>query len=86
MNKNDMIDTLVEEHDVTKTFAREAMDTVFGSIIKAAKKGKKSRFSELANSGLRSAVRANCVIPKTGDPIKIGAPAFRSITSRCYLC
>ena len=39
MNKNDLIDSLIDEHDLTKTFARDLVDSVFGSIADAATKG-----------------------------------------------
>ena len=39
MNKNDLIDSLIEEHDLTKAFARDLVDSVFGSIADAAKNG-----------------------------------------------
>ena len=39
MNKNDLIDSLIEEHDVTRTFARDLVDSVVGSIANAAKNG-----------------------------------------------
>jgi DNA-binding protein HU-beta len=73
MNKNDLIDSLVEEHDLTRTFARDLVDSVFGSITEAAKKGEeisifgfgKFRVSERGPRKGRN--------PKTGEAIKIGA-------------
>jgi nucleoid DNA-binding protein len=39
MNKNDLVDSLIEEHDLTRTFARDLVDSVFGSITDAARNG-----------------------------------------------
>ena len=72
MNKNDLIDSLIEEHDLTKTFARDLVDSVFGSIADAAKKGEevsifgfgKFRVSE------RGARKGRT---QTGEAIKIAA-------------
>jgi DNA-binding protein HU-beta len=36
MNKNDLVDSLGEDHDLTKTFARDLVDSVFVTIADAA--------------------------------------------------
>ncbi len=39
MNKNDLVDSLVEEHQLTKAFARDMVDSVFRTIAEAAQQG-----------------------------------------------
>ena len=39
MNKNDLVERLAEEHELTKTFARDLVDSVFDMITTAAQKG-----------------------------------------------
>ena len=39
MNKNDLVERLAEEHELTKAFARELVDSVFDMITTAASKG-----------------------------------------------
>lgn len=73
MNKNDLVDSLVEEHDLTKTFARGLVDSVFQSIADAAKKGEEvSIFGfgkfRVAERGARKGRN-----PQTGESIKIAA-------------
>ena len=73
MNKNDLIDVVIEEHDVTKTFARDLVDTVFRSIGDAAQNGEEvSIFGfgkfQVAERGARKGRN-----PYTGEAIKIAA-------------
>lgn len=73
MNKNDLIDSLIEEHELTKPFARDLVDSVFRSIADAVREGEEvSIFGfgkfRVAERGARKGRN-----PKTGEPIKIGA-------------
>lgn len=73
MNKNDLVDSLVEEHELTKTFARDLVDSVFRSIAGAAQKGEEvSIFGfgkfRVAERGARKGRN-----PQTGEAIKIPA-------------
>lgn len=71
MNKNDLIDLVIEEHDVTKTFARDLVDTVFRSIGDAAQNGEEvsifgfDRFQVTERGASRN--------PYTGEAITIVA-------------
>ena len=73
MNKNDLIDSLIEEHDVTRGFARDLVDSVFQNITDAAHQGEEvsifcfGKF-RVAERGPRKGRN-----PKTGEPIKIAA-------------
>ncbi|HEX2053742.1 MAG TPA: HU family DNA-binding protein, partial [Actinomycetota bacterium] len=39
MNKNDLIEFIAEEHEVTKTFARDMVENVFQAIADSVQKG-----------------------------------------------
>ena len=39
MTKNDLVERLAEEHELTKVFARELVDSLFDTIMAAAQKG-----------------------------------------------
>lgn len=73
MNKNDLVDTLAQEHELTRTFARELVDSLFQTIADAAQKGEEvsifgfGRF-RVAERGARKGRN-----PQTGEAIKIAA-------------
>ena len=73
MNKNDLIDTLTEEHDVTKTFARDLVDSVFRSIGEAAQKGEEVAIFGFGKFRVTERGARKGRNPKTGEPIKIAA-------------
>ena len=73
MNKNDLIDALIEEHDLTKTFARDLVDTVFQSIATAAQKGEEVSIFGFGKFRVMERGARKGRNPKTGEPIKIGA-------------
>ncbi len=39
LNKPDLVEILVERHELTRAFARELVDDVLGSIVEAAQSG-----------------------------------------------
>ena len=39
MNKNHLVESLAEEFEVTKSYARDLVDSLFQKIIKAANQG-----------------------------------------------
>lgn len=73
MNKNDLVATLAEDHQLTKTAARDVVDTVFQSITDAALNGEEvaifgfGKF-RVAERGARKGRN-----PQTGEAIKIAA-------------
>src|ERR687889_2659464 len=73
MNKNDLIDTIVEEHDVTKTFARDLVDTVFGSITDAARNGDEVSIFGFGKFRVTERGARKGRNPKTGEAIRIAA-------------
>ena len=69
MNKNDLVELLAEEHELTKTFAREVVETVFQSITDAAQKGEEvSIFPASASSASRNGRRARAAIRRPAPP------------------
>ena len=73
MNKNDLIDVVIEEHDVTKTFARDLVDTVFRSIGDAAQNGNEGLDLWLSQVPCHRARREEGSQSHTGEAIKIAA-------------
>src|SRR5687767_13806408 len=73
MNKNDLIDSLVEGHELTKTFARELVDDVFRSIADAARKGEEGSIFGFGKFRVTERGARKGRNPRTGEPIKIGA-------------
>jgi DNA-binding protein HU-beta len=73
MNKNDLIDSLVEEHDVTKGLARDLVDSVFQSIATAAEKGEEVSIFGFGKFRVTERGARKGRNPKTGEPIKIAA-------------
>ena len=73
MTKNDLVERLAEEHELTKAFARELVDSVFETITAAAQKGEEvSLFGfgkfKVAERGARKGRN-----PRTGEAVKIAA-------------
>ena len=73
MNKNDLIDVVIEEHDVTKTFARDLVDTVFRSIGDAAQNDEEVSIFGFGKFRVTERGARKGRNPKTGEPIKIAA-------------
>ena len=73
MNKNDLIDVVMEEHDVTKTFARNLVDTVFRSIGDAAQNGEEVSIFGFGKFHVTERGARKGRNPYTGEAIKIAA-------------
>ncbi len=73
MNKNDLIESLAEEFELTKTYARDLVDRVFEKIMEAANSGEEvalfgfGRF-KVVERGARTGRN-----PQTGETVKIPA-------------
>ena len=73
MNKNDLVESLAEEFEVTKSYARDLVDSLFQKIIEAANKGEEvaifgfGRF-KVVERGARKGRN-----PRTGEAVKIAA-------------
>jgi DNA-binding protein HU-beta len=73
MNKNDLIDSLMDEHDLTKSFARGLVDSVFGSIADAAKNGEEVSIFGFGKFRVTERGARKGRNPQTGEAIKIAA-------------
>ncbi len=73
MNKNDLVDLVIEEHDVTKTFARDLVDTVFRSIGDAAQNGEEVSIFGFGKFHVTERGARKGRNPSTGQAIKIAA-------------
>ena len=73
MTKNDLVERLADEHELTRAFARELVDSVFAIITEAARTGEEvSLFGfgkfKVAERGARKGRN-----PRTGEAVKIAA-------------
>ena len=73
MNKNDLIDSLVEEHEVTRTFARDLVESVFRSIADAAQSGEEVSIFGFGKFRVAERAARKGRNPQTGEAIKIAA-------------
>ena len=73
MNKNDLVATLVDEYELTKTTAREVVDTVFQSITDAAMNGEEVAIFGFGKFRVTERGARKGRNPQTGEAIKIAA-------------
>ncbi len=73
MNKNDLIEQIAEEHELTKTFARELVDSVFGMITSAAQKGEEVSLFGFGRFKVAERAARKGRNPRTGEAVKIAA-------------
>ncbi|WP_112661590.1 HU family DNA-binding protein [Microvirga flavescens] len=73
MNKNDLIEFLSEEYELTKTFAKELVETVFSKISEAASKGHEVSIFGFGSFKLVERKARKGRNPRTGEPVKIAA-------------
>ncbi len=73
MNKQDFIDKIANNTDITKRQAKDAIDTLFGEITNALKRGKKVTFVGFGTFSTRRRKKRKGRNPKTGKEIQIPA-------------
>jgi nucleoid DNA-binding protein len=73
MNKQDFIDLIAKRAGISKREAKDAIDTLFGEVTKALKKGKKVTFVGFGTFSTRRRKARKGRNPKTGATIKIAA-------------
>ena len=73
MNKAELVDKFGQEMDVSKAEADRAVDTVFGLIKEALKKGKEVKISGLGTFKIVRRKARTGRNPQTGDEIRIPA-------------
>lgn len=85
MNRAEMIDALIERHDLTRKDATAVMNTFFhpseGVIAKTLKKGDKVTITGFGVFGVRKRAARKARNPQTGEAIKVAAskaPGFKA--------
>jgi len=73
MNKNDLIEILAEEHELTKTFARDLVDSVFQKITDSVQNGEEVAIFGFGKFKLVERGARKGRNPQTGEAIKIAA-------------
>ena len=73
MNKNDLVERLAQEHELTKAFARELGDSVFDRITAAASKGEEVSLFGFGRFKVAERAARKGRNPRTGEPVKIAA-------------
>ncbi len=73
MNKNDLVARLAEEHELTKSFARELVDNVFGIITSAAQSGEEVSLFGFGKFKVAERAARKGRNPRTGEAVKIAA-------------
>jgi DNA-binding protein HU-beta len=72
LNKNDLVDRIAEDHELTARFARELVDSVFEAMANAARNGEEV---SIFGFGFKVAERAARTgrNPASGESVKIAA-------------
>lgn len=73
MNRNDLVEHLAEEHELTKSFARELVDSIFGMITSAAQKGEEVSLFGFGIFKIAERAARKGRNPRTGEAVKIAA-------------
>ena len=73
MNKNDLIEHIAQEYELTKTFARDVVDNVFETIADAINKGEEVAIFWFGKFKLVERKARKGRNPQTGEAIKIAA-------------
>ena len=81
MNKNDLVERLAEEHELTKTFARDLVDSVLDMITTAAQKGEEVSLFGFGRFRVAERAARKGRNPRTGEAVKIAASKNLKFTS-----
>jgi DNA-binding protein HU-beta len=73
MNKNDLIEQIAQEYELTKTFARDLIDNVFDTISTSVQKGDEVSIFGFGKFKLVERKARKGRNPQTGEAIKIAA-------------
>ena len=73
MNKTDLVERLAEEHELTKGFARELVDSVFDMITTAARQGEEVALFGFGKFRIAERAARKGRNPQTGEAVKIAA-------------
>jgi DNA-binding protein HU-beta len=73
MNKNDLIEAMAEEFELTKSYARELIDRVFETISEAARQGEEVSLVGFGKFKVVERQARKGRNPQTGEAVKIAA-------------
>ena len=73
MNKNELVERLAEEHELTKGMARSLVDSVFQMITDAAQKGEEVALFGFGRFKVAERAARKGRNPRTGEAVKIAA-------------
>jgi DNA-binding protein HU-beta len=73
VTKNDLVERLAEEHELTKVFARELVDSIFDMITDAAQKGEEVSLFGFGRFKVAERAARKGRNPQTGETVKIAA-------------
>jgi DNA-binding protein HU-beta len=73
VTKNDLVERLAEEHELTKVFARELVDSLFDTIMAAAQKGEEVSIFGFGRFRVAERAARKGRNPRTGEAVKIAA-------------
>ncbi len=73
MNKNELIEVLAEEHELTKSFARDLVDSVFQKITDSVQNGEEVAIFGFGKFKVVERGARKGRNPQTGEAIKIAA-------------
>lgn len=73
MTKNDLVEQLAQEYELTKTFARDIVDNIFDKMADAVRKGEEVSIFGFGKFKLADRKARKGRNPQTGETIKIAA-------------
>ena len=81
MNKNDLVATVAENSDLSKSDATKAVDSVFSAVTASLKKGEEVRLVGFGTFSVTRRAATQGRNPRTGEKIQIPAsnqPKFKA--------
>jgi DNA-binding protein HU-beta len=73
MNKQELVDRVAEEHELTGRFARELVDNIFDLITGAVQKGEEVSLFGFGSFRIAERAARKGRNPQTGEAVKIAA-------------
>ena len=80
MNKNDLIESVAEEFELTRSYARDLVDSVFQKIIDAANNGEEVGIFGLGKFKIVERGARKARNPQTGETVKVAAKKVLKFT------
>ena len=81
MNKGELIETIADQCDLSKSGATDVVDATLGAITGALTKGDRVQIAGFGTFEVRNRAARTARNPQTGEPIQIAAtkaPAFKA--------